>query len=113
MEEIPEEFRDRAEKSKSKGTITTREKILGLPIGKKITTEVDYGYTYTLTGKEAKDYAIQEQAAGQVPVQPTTTVGEEVVQGEPTAEPQVLTEEGQKIKVEDIESKRIETEAKN
>lgn len=38
--------------------------------------------------------AIQEQAAGQVPVQPTTAVGEEVVQGEPTAEPQVLTEEG-------------------
>ena len=112
LEEVPEEFRDRAKKSTSKGTITTREKILGLPIGKKITTEVDYGYTYTLTGKEAKDYAIQEQAAGQVPVQPTTEVGEEVVQEEPTAEPQVLTEEGQKIKVEDIESKRIETEAK-
>ena len=38
--------------------------------------------------------AIQEQTAGQVPVQPTTGVGEEVVQGEPTAEPQGLTEEG-------------------
>jgi hypothetical protein len=38
--------------------------------------------------------AIQEQTAGQVPVQPTTGVGEEVVQGKPTAEPQVLTEEG-------------------
>jgi len=38
--------------------------------------------------------AVQKQAAGQVPVQPTTAVGEEVVQGEPTAEPQVLTEEG-------------------
>jgi hypothetical protein len=38
--------------------------------------------------------AIQEQTAGEVPVQPTTAVGEEVVQGEPTAEPQVLTEEG-------------------
>ncbi|NCZ53276.1 MAG: nucleotide exchange factor GrpE [Verrucomicrobia bacterium] len=44
--------------------------------------------------EEAKDYAIQEQTAGQVPVQPTTTVGEEVVQGEPTTESQVLTEEG-------------------
>ena len=43
--------------------------------------------------------AIQEQAAGQVPVQPTTTVGEEVVQGEPTAEPQGLTEEGQKVEI--------------
>jgi len=38
--------------------------------------------------------AIQEQTAGEVPVQPTTAVGEEVVQGEPTTEPQVLTEEG-------------------
>jgi hypothetical protein len=101
LEEVPEEFRDRAKKSTSKGTITTREKILGLPIGKKITTEVDYGYTYTLTGKEAKDYAIQEQAAGQVPVQSTTTVGEEVVQGEPKAKPQGLTEEG---KAEEINS---------
>ena len=60
LEEIPEEFRDRAEKSKIKGTITTREKILGLPIGKKTTKTVDFGYTYTLTGKEAKDYAIQK-----------------------------------------------------
>jgi hypothetical protein len=53
--------------------------------------------------------AVQEQTAGEVPVQPTTEVGEEVVQGEPTAEPQVLTEEG---KAEEVESKRIETEAK-
>ena len=59
-----------------------------------------------------EENAIQKQAASEVLVQPTTTVGEEVVQGEPTAEPQVLTEESQKIKVEDIESKRIETEAK-
>ena len=62
--------------------------------------------------KNTVENAIQEQTAGEVPVQPTTAVGEEVVQGEPTAEPQGLTEEGQKIKVEDIESKRIETEAK-
>jgi hypothetical protein len=62
--------------------------------------------------KNTVENAIQEQTAGEVPVQPTTAVGEEVVQGEPTTEPQVLTEEGQKIKVEDIESKRIETEAK-
>ena len=45
--------------------------------------------------------AVQKQAAGQVPVQPTTTVGEEVVQGEPTAESQVLTEEG---KAEEVRS---------
>lgn len=60
LEEVPEQFRDRAEKSKTTGTVTTREKILGLPIGKKTTTPIDFGYTYTLTGKEAKDYAIQK-----------------------------------------------------
>ena len=55
--------------------------------------------------------AIQEQTAGQVPVQPTTGVGEEVVQGEPTAEPQVLTEEGKAEEVDtkaDIERRRQE-----
>jgi hypothetical protein len=45
--------------------------------------------------------AVQKQAAGEVPVQPTTEVGEEVVQGEPTAEPQGLTEEG---KAEEVKS---------
>lgn len=44
--------------------------------------------------KNTVENAIQEQAAGEVPVQPTTAVGEEVVQGESTTEPQVLTEEG-------------------
>jgi len=39
--------------------------------------------------------AIQKQAAGQVPVQPGTGVGQEVAQGEPQAEPQGVTQEGQ------------------
>lgn len=39
--------------------------------------------------------AIQEQAAGQVPVQPGTGVSQEVAQGEPQAEPQGVTQEGQ------------------
>lgn len=51
--------------------------------------------------------AVQKQAAGQVPVQPTTTVGEEVVQREPTAEPQVLTEEG---KAEEVAPLTIQEE---
>ena len=93
LEEIPEQFRDRAQLSPLT-EVETREKIFGLPIGKKGSKLIGGGYTYTLTGKEAKDYAIQEQTAGEVPVQPTTAVGEEVVQREPTAEPQVLTEEG-------------------
>ena len=39
--------------------------------------------------------AVQEQAAGEVPVQPGATVGEEVAQGEPQAEPQGPAEAGQ------------------
>ena len=41
--------------------------------------------------------AIQEQAAGQVPVQPGTTVSQEVAQGEPQAEPQGIAQEGQEV----------------
>lgn len=58
------------------------------------------------TLKAEKD-AIQEQAAGQVPVLTEATVGEEVVQGEPTAESQVLTEEG---KAEEVAPLTIEEE---
>jgi len=39
--------------------------------------------------------AIQKQTAGQVPVQPGTTVSQEVAQGEPQAELEVPTQEGQ------------------
>jgi hypothetical protein len=38
--------------------------------------------------------AVQEQAAGEVPVQPEATVGEEMAEGEPKAEPEITTEEG-------------------
>jgi hypothetical protein len=39
--------------------------------------------------------AIQKQAAGEVPVQPGTRVGQEVAEGEPQAEPQGVTQESQ------------------
>jgi hypothetical protein len=45
------------------------------------------------TLKQEQD-AIQEQAAGEVPVQSGATVSEEVAQGEPQAEPQVTAEAG-------------------
>lgn len=57
------------------------------------TTDAKVDIELNQINQKEKD-AIQEQTAGEVPVQPTTAVGEEVVQGEPTAEPQVLTEEG-------------------
>ena len=60
LEEIPEQFRERAELS-ALTEIETRKKIFGLPIGKKGSVLVGGGYTYILTGKEIKDYASQEK----------------------------------------------------
>jgi hypothetical protein len=50
--------------------------------------------------KPTQQDAIQEQTAGQVPVQPGATVSEEVAQGEPQAEPQVTAEAGVQEEVE-------------
>jgi hypothetical protein len=49
--------------------------------------------------------AIQKQAAGEVPVQPGTGVGQEVAQGEPQAEPQVVAQEGQE-EINTLEAQR-------
>jgi hypothetical protein len=50
--------------------------------------------------KNRKD-AIQEQTAGEVPVQPTAGVGETVETGKPEAEPEVTTKEGE-AKAEEV-----------
>jgi hypothetical protein len=47
--------------------------------------------------------AIQEQTAGQVPVQPEAPVSKEVEQGKPEAKPKVVTEEG--VKAEEVDEK--------
>ena len=52
-----------------------------------------------LTPKPTQD-AIQEQTAGQVPVQPKAPVSKEVEQGKPEAKPKVVTEEG--VKAEEV-----------
>ena len=41
---------------------------------------------------ENENYAVQEQAAGKVPVQPEAAISGEVAQGEPQAEPQAIAE---------------------
>jgi len=57
--------------------------------------------------KPTQQDAIQEQAAGQVPVQSGATVSQEVEQGVSQTEPQVTPQEGQvQEEVIDIESKR-------
>ena len=47
------------------------------------------------TISKPENNAVQEQATSEVPVQPGAAVSGEVAQGEPQAEPQVVTEEGQ------------------
>jgi GNAT superfamily N-acetyltransferase len=92
LDQVPDEFRDRAEK-KDGTEIEIRKTILGLPIGEKTTKVVNSGYTYTLTGKEAKDYAIQKQATDESVLRPEQPeVGLQEV-GERDQEPQVATEE--------------------
>jgi hypothetical protein len=59
----------------------------GITIGENLTNELE-----TLNKKEQD--AIQKQAAGQVPVQPTATVGQEVEQGIPQTGPQVTPQTG-------------------
>lgn len=56
---------------------------------------------------EQKD-AIQKQATSQVPIQPEAGAGVQVAQGEPQAESQVPTQEGQRQEVVDIEKRRQE-----
>ena len=65
LEEVPEQFRDRAVKKKGM-EVTLRRKILGLPIGKETKRILGDGYRYELTGKEAKDYAVQERSTEEV-----------------------------------------------
>ena len=50
----------------------------------------------------AKENAIQVETTGEVPVQPEATVGGEMEEGKPQAEPQGVTEEGQAAAQEEV-----------
>lgn len=63
LDEVPEQFRDRAVKTGTPAKI--RKKILGLPIGPSTDAVIGEGYRYTLTGKEIKDYAVQESGTAE------------------------------------------------
>ena len=54
LEEIPPEFRDRAEKKEGL-EIETRKTVFGIPVGKSTKTIVGDGYSYHATGKEIKE----------------------------------------------------------
>ena len=53
IDEIPEQYRDRAEQA-SRKEVKTRKTFFGIPIGKETTT-VTENFTFTLTGKEIKE----------------------------------------------------------
>jgi hypothetical protein len=55
--------------------------------------------TTTQTKIKEIENAVQKQTTSEVPVQPETSVGQEMVEGEPQAEPQVAAQEGQKEEV--------------
>lgn len=59
--------------------------------------------------KTIQENAVQKQAAGEVPVQPTAGVSGEVAQGIPQAEPQVTPQEGQ-VQTKEVVPNRIESE---
>ena len=115
LDEIPEQFRDRAvDMGEREIQVEGREKIFGLPIGKKYTFTTGYnrGYTYSLTGKEAKDYAIQKQAASEVSLQSETGAGKEMEAGGPEAGPQAAPKQGV-LSPEESERKEELTNKKN
>ena len=92
LDEVPEQFRDKAEKIGGQD-VETRKLILGLPLGKKETVKVPEAYVYSLTGKEAKDYAIQKQSTDEGVLRPEQPEVELQGMGEGNAQPIQATEE--------------------
>ena len=68
--------------------------------------------TTTQTKIKEIENAVQKQTTSEVPVQPETSVGQEMVEGEPQAEPQVAPQEGQKEEVVDVSNKEQVTRLK-
>ena len=63
--------------------------------------------------ESAKRNALQEQTTSQVPVQPEARVGEEMAQGKPQAEPQVIAEEKIVIPQEKVNQKSFSLTGEN
>jgi hypothetical protein len=93
----------------SLNAITQLEKDLVKLEGNTTQTGKDKAAAIRTQIKNIQENQLQEEATAEasIPVQPTTAVGEEVVQREPTAEPQVLTKEG---KAEEVAPLTIQEE---
>jgi len=67
LEDVPEKYRDRAEKVENdEGEITFKDNILGLPIGKERKVKVGEYYTYTLNGTEIEEVIEQETESEEI-----------------------------------------------
>ena len=93
LEDVPESQRGNAEKVEG-AEITTRQTILGIPVGPETTIKSGGGYTYTITGKEAKinANAIQESSTKDVDVQEPSTDSGKVGEGDTEVQPSVTGE---------------------
>ena len=60
LEEVPEQFRDRAEKVEGV-EVETKKTFLGIPYGKAESTTVGDGYRYNATGEEIRNAINQEE----------------------------------------------------
>jgi hypothetical protein len=101
IESLPTDVKVNTEFTQEDGTVSPvmgNEKVLFDLYNKSVETPAEQrseqqNNIISLTEKLTQD-AIQKQTAGQVPVQPTARVGEEVEEGAPQAEPQVPAQKG-------------------
>ena len=77
-----------------------------------IKTALESELTDTQTKIKEIENAVQKQTTSEVPVQPETSVGQEMVEGKPQAESQVAAQEGQKEEVVDVSNKEQVTKLK-
>jgi hypothetical protein len=103
IDEVPQQFRDRARES-SKTEIKTKKSFFGIPYGPTQKTEVGGGFTYTITGLEAKELATQELQKNAKPEVVTEEGKAEIVIDKPTIS------KNSKVEVDKVVSATIETE---
>ena len=100
-ESIPDEYKPKSVKEKKIDTFVDR-----MVAGEDVTSEQDtkfYEDNKDIIDQKVKDYAVQEQTAGEVSVQPEARVGEEVAQGEPQTELEETAKVEEVIPDEDLD----------
>ena len=94
IEDIPEQYRDRAEENDAGflGEVSIHNNVAGLPIGQRTRQRGGTYYTYKLTGKEINN-AIQKQSPINMDAAQSAENVQEVAEGTSATGPEVTTEE--------------------